>query len=235
MLSFGKKSQFEIHYLPYSEIFKDDPDLTENPNDYVLGGVISFWMNNKNIFAYKDNSPNSTYDYFDLSYLVEFFCLNLHYHITNDPFPVQTKSKIGREMMEETKLVEGPDNDITKYLGVNWDAIDREIYKKIDIWNIHHGFLSNSAGTFLPDGYFQKVDNKLEFSWKNEFPFESESGLVYALHEEGVEYVDLKLYRDTVVNFCLEFLKRLSPLYPEIAEGHRKELQKAIDVKLETF
>lgn len=232
MLCFGEKDRFQIQYYPYIEQYKDDPDLVENSKDYELGGSIFFWVNKKNLFAFKDLGPEATYSHFDLSILVDFFCNYLYYHITVDLFPVQTKSKIGINMMDEIMLVDSPDNDLAKYLGVDWDKVDSKLYSEIHSWNIRHGLLTNNGGTFLPDAYIQKVNNKIEISWRNEFPYRSTGGEFYAEHKEGVELIDIKPYRDTVVAFCLEFLSRMEKIYPKRATEFREKLQRAIDVPL---
>lgn len=233
MLTFGKTNEFEIKYLPYVEEYKNEPDLIQNPENYVLGGTVQFIVNGINIFAFDDPEyPEATYSFWDLTYLVEFFCSYLIYHITEDPFPKETKSKIGVEMMDEISLVEGEDNDITKYLHVDWDNVDSELYARIHEWNIFHGFIYNNGGTLLPCAYFQKVGDKIEVSWK-ETSYKVQSGdTVYFLNKNGVEYIDLRLYKETIVSFCLEFLKRLEKEYPKNACQHALNLQKAIDVKV---
>lgn len=234
MLIFGKPNEFEIKYFPLLDQYKDDPILIQNPKDYVLGGTVQFVVNGINIFAFDDPEyPEATYSFWDLTYLVEFFCTNLIYHIIDDPFPQETKSKIGVEMMKESSLVEGEDNDITKYLDVDWDNLDMELRGRIHEWNCRHGFISNNGGTLLPYAYFQKIDDKIEVSWK-ETSYKVQSGdTVCFLNKNGVEYIDLHLYKETVINFCLEFLKRLEKEYPKNAREHALNLQKAIDLKLE--
>jgi hypothetical protein len=231
MKEFGNKNTFAIQCHPYLEQYKDDPDAVTRPEDYEEWASVYFWVNGKNIFEFKDYGPNATYSY-DISILVEFFCRNLIYHITDDPFPVNTTSKIGAEMINETLLVEEPDDDIKKWAKVDWENVDIEIYDKIDMWNYHHGMLNNSGGSFLPDLYICKTKNKIEISWQNDFPHENENGEFYFKYQKGVEYVDIKIYRDTVAGFCLDYLNQFKDKYPEALNKQRIELQKAIDIIL---
>lgn len=231
MISFGEKNKFQIQYWPFIEQYNGHQDVIDNPNNYALGGSVFCWVNGKNIFAYKDLGPEATYTFFDLTILLKLFCDYLLYHVTDDPFPIQTKAKVGRAMMDEIKLVEGED-EIDKYHHVDWDNVNDELYSKIDAWKYKHGLLINSGGTFLPNAYIQKVDNKVEISWRNDFAFRSPKGEFYAQYKEGVEYVELKLYRDVIAEFCFELLNRMQNIYPAKADELRINLQKAIDVPL---
>ena len=75
-----------------------------------MWGNVYFWVKNKNLFEFKDCGPDATYGH-DLYILIEFFCDNLIYHITDDNFPAKTISTNAWDMLEEYKLIEGPDND----------------------------------------------------------------------------------------------------------------------------
>jgi len=232
MISFGNKNDFCIDYIGFLDNYKDDPVVLAHPEDFIFGGCIFFWVNGKNLFEFKDCEPNTTYGFWDLTILTDFFCNNLLYHITDDPFPAKTVSSNAWDMFEEYKLVEGEDNDIEKYLEVNWDNVDTELHSKIDAWNNRHGFIANRGGSFLPDAFIRKVNDKVEISWRNNFSYKNENGQLYFKHDKGVEYIDIKTYREVVTKFCLEYISRIKEKCPDLVEKYMKNLQKVQEVIL---
>lgn len=231
MKQFGDKVEFGIDCAYYLDEYKDDPDVLAHPERYDTGGSIYFWVNGKNLFLYKGYGPEATYS-FDLNVLVEFFCDKLHLLIKDDPFPEGIKSTTVFDMMEEIKLVEGPDNDVTKYLDVDWDNIDTDLNNKVILWGDNHGLYTNRDGSFLPDLFMRKVNNQIEVSWLNDFAHRNTEGEVYFEYEKGIEYVDLKLFKDTVIEFCLDFINRCHDKYPEQMNRYRENLQKAMAVEV---
>jgi len=229
MRVFGKKAEFGIDYHNYIDQFPDHPDVIADPDKYERGGNVYFWVTNKNLFLYKGYGPDGTYEA-DLNILLEFFCENLWLLITDDPFPVETKSKNAVDMMDETNLVQGDDSDLSKWLDVDWDNVDMEVRTRMDIWNQNHGMLYNRDGSFLPDLFIRKVRNNVEISWNNKYPHRNAQGEIYFEYEKGVDYVDLKLFKETVVAFCLDLINRFQKNYPEQMNRYRAALQKAIDV-----
>jgi hypothetical protein len=229
MKKFGDTEKFGIWVDNYYSLFKDDPEYVENPEKYEIGGDVYFWVKGKNLFAFDDGAPCHTYGH-DLSPIVQMFCQNLFYHITDDPFPVQTKSKLGVEMMDETNLVQGDDSDLRKWADIDWDNVDMSLRDKIDEWNLHHGYIAYSAGSYLPCLYVRKVQNMLEISWNNKYSCKGRDGEYYFIHKKGVEFIDIRLYRDTAVAFCLDFINKFKDKYPKKMEENRANLQKAIDV-----
>ncbi len=231
MEKFGDKNKFAIWVDYYFITYKNDPVIELEPIRYGMGGRVHCWVNGKNIFAFRDCGPDATYG-FDLNVLVQFFSEYLYYHITEDPFPVKTKATNGYDMMEEVQLVEGLDDDLTKLLYVDWDNVDMDLRNEIHYWNVRHGFLTNRGGSFLPDCYMRKHGNQIEFSWGNKYPHESEDGEFYFQHMQGLEYVDIKLYKEVVIAFCQDFLMKFDGKYPKILQEYKDNLQKAIDVNL---
>ena len=207
--------------------------MIENPDEYVLGGTICFWVKGKNLFAFKDWGPDATYGYYTLQYLIEFLTDDLVFHISGPPFPVKTKATNGVDMVEETALVKSDVKDqLGAYAQVDWANVNREVMGKIDYWICHSGFLGNRGGTFLPNLYVRRVCDKIELSWDNRHPHDNGENKFYLLHKKGVEYVDLKLYRDVVMEFCLAYIENIQEKEPDCANSHRENLQKAIDMKL---
>lgn len=231
MIKFGKPDEFEIWVDYYFIKYKGNEDFIAQFNEYEMWAFVYFWVNGKNIFAFKDCGADATYG-FDLNVLVTLFTDHLYYHITNDPFPVKTTATNGVDMMEETKLVQGDDSDLSKWAELDWDNIDMSIRREIDLWNYHHGFLDNRGGSFLPDAYVQRVGSQVEISWKNLFPHRNVNGEFYFEHKEGVEFIDLKLYRDTVISFCLDFISKFKNSKPEWMQKYLDDLKRAIEVEV---
>jgi hypothetical protein len=229
MYTFGDKDKFGIGYQLYTEKYADDESVIANPEHFEWECEAFFWVNGKNIFQVRDQGPDATF-VGEVSMLLAFFCEYLHYHIINDPFPMKTMSTIGIEMMDETCLVEGEDNDVNKYLELDWDKVDMDLHQKKHIWNINHGIIYHGAGLFLPAAYMQKVENKVEISWDAHLPHHTVNGDFFFEYVRGVEYVDIKFYKDTVVEFCQHVMEKFKIKYPELMEEFRQNLQKAIDI-----
>ncbi len=228
MEKFGQPNKFSIEIDYYYILYKDDPEYINDGPSYKCGGHARFLVNGRNLFDKLNDGNEHTFTG-DVGVLFDFFCNNLIYHITDDPFPIKTRSSVGREMIEEVKLIEGRDNDLQKYTEVDWESVDMELYGNVDLWNVRHGLLTNDGGFFLPNGFFQKIGNKIEYSWQDDYPRKSAFGNFYFKYPKGVEYIDIKLYKDTIVAFCLDFIERFKGIYPKL-EKDRAELQKAIDI-----
>lgn len=228
MEKYGLKDIFEIWVDYYYISFKDDPEFLANPEKYQTGGDIYFWVNGKNIFALKGKEIEITHEG-NVEVLYTFYINNLKYHITEDPFPVECQSNNAREMMHETRLVDEPDNDVQKYANIDWDSINMDERRKIDFWNSRHGLLRNSGQFILPHAYFRKVGDKVEISWRDEEPKLSSTNTFTFKHPKGVEYVDIKLFKDTITAFCLDYIDRFKDKYPSLQKD-RSEFQKTIDI-----
>lgn len=139
MKTFGDKKEFSIQYNSHLEEYANDPDVLENPDDYILGGSVYFWVKNKNLFAFKDWGPNATYGYWNLFALVDFLSDYLVYHLTETPFPIETESDNGADMVEETLLVKNESNvqkKLQAYMRLDWDNVDMDLMKRRDDWVI---------------------------------------------------------------------------------------------------
>lgn len=235
MHTFGKESEFEIKYQTLQEKFKDDSEIQNELSGNECWGEVQFIVKGKNLFDRRFENKDILETYIGNVFgILQFYCNNLYFQITDDRFPANTSSSIGAEMMYEMRLVEWPDNDISKYAEVDFDSLDMDLYAKVDVWNGRHGFVGNFSGNPLPYVYIQKSeDNKIEVSWNMATIHEADRGNYQFCHGKGVEYIDLKLYKDTVVSFCLDALDRLGKYMPMWEAQFRRELQKAIDVELE--
>ena len=78
----------------------------------------------------------------------------------------------------------------------------------------------------------RRVKDKIEISWHNRHPHDDGENKFYMLYTKGVEYINAKIYKDMVVQFCLAYIEHIQEKEPERANRYRANLQKAIDVKL---
>lgn len=231
MKTFEKKEEFALGLSFYVDQCPDDPYIKENLEECWMGAEVYFWVNGKNLFEYIDCEPNSTYAYTTLDPLVDFFCDFLIYHISDDPFPISTKSTTAYDMIEETLLIKSDEHWVDEVVDMDWDKVDMDIENKKDMWIYHHGFLPNRGGTFLPDTYMRKVENTIEISWNNTYPYENEEREILFRYKEGVEYVDLKLYKNSVIQFCLEYINHVGEKFPELADKYHEKLKKTIGIQ----
>lgn len=231
MKSFGNKSIFSIEYNTYPEMYPDDEEIISDINKYLAYGCIYFWVNGRNIFLFKGFGSDGTYTA-DLCIFAEFMCKRLVCYLSNDPFPVKTKATTGAAMFEEMRLIKYSENEVQECLEFDWSKVDMSIYRQIDNWNLNHGFLVHRGGTFLPCVFIRNMDNQIEISWDNNFSYDIEEGKLFFEYKEGVEYIDIKVFKEVVVAFCLDIIKLYEDKYPQAAKRDRDNLQKAIDFEV---
>ncbi|MCS5710525.1 hypothetical protein [Candidatus Berkiella aquae] len=228
---FGDKNIFGIGYETYLEAYPDDPEIVGNPKVYLTYGSMYFWVNGKNLFQFKGWGQEATYTA-DLTTIVEIFCQYLICYIKEDSFPIKSKSNTSIDIIEETKLVEGPNDDISGYANIDWNQVDMEERDARDQWIENHGILRHRDGSFLPDLFMRCINNQIEISWHNEFPYDVPNGELYFEYKKGVEYIDITLFKKVIVDFCLHLINRYEDLYPDVAKRDRANLQKAIDFEV---
>lgn len=226
MRQFGNKNEFGIDYQNYIEMYPNDPDVLAHPERYELGGSIYFWVKGKNLLAFKGFGPDATYSA-DLNVLIEFICTKFYFFVNDDPFPIDAESTNAASLMEETNIIKGDDSDRSKWFEIDWEAVNMEVRERRDQWNDNHGMLTNRDGTFLPNLYIRKVNNTIEISWDNKYPHRNTQSEVYFEYTKGVEYIDINLFKDTVISFCLDFIERFQDKYPEQMNRYRENLKKA--------
>ena len=148
MKSFGTRNTFSIEY-----------QLIGNPYDNEVGlqrdswGLIYFWVNNKNIFQFKDNVPCETYQW-NLCHLVSWFSERINTIMKEAPFPLPVVGNNSIELMEKCEEFDS-DNDDEYY---KW-------HQKWYSWNERHGFSAETDGSLLPNAYFRRVIDNIEISW----------------------------------------------------------------------
>jgi hypothetical protein len=233
MKIYGNKEEFAITYTPDIEKYATDIDVIQNPDEYLLGGSICFWVKGKNLFAFRDWGLEATYGYHTLHYLVDFLSEYLVCHLSDTPYPVKTKSINAIDMFEETALVKSNvEDEFQAFIDVDYSNVDMELHRRIHAWMQPRSFLFHNGGTFLPDLMVRRVGDKIELSWNTIHPHSNGEHEFYMLHTKGADYIDAKLYRDVVIEFCLEYCNHIQEKEPELTDRYRKNLEKAMEVNL---
>ncbi|AHM67457.1 DUF5984 family protein [Paenibacillus polymyxa] len=187
--TFGDKSTFAIQY-----------ELVNNPfNEKSLAGEswgeIEIFVRGRNIFEYKKENVVTPFQW-NLIYIVEWFSEN-HMHILSDEaFPLPVEGQNSLELIDNCLLFDS-DNDA---------EFDQWFDTKQE-WEFKHSWFSNRAGSFLPDVFFRRVNDKIEIAWDNESTYSSE-GITF-MNPIGVEYIPIGIFDSTVRNFVEDFLDNL--------------------------
>jgi hypothetical protein len=233
MKIFCNREEFAIGLEYYIEKYKDDAYLKENIDELWAGGEVYFWVKGKNLFEFKEPIAGKTYGYYNLYSLVDFLSEYLIYHLYEVPFPIETEAINAIDMIEETALVKNDvENELQAIMEIDYDALDMELREKRDEWIYVRSFLASESGSFLPDLIVCRAGDKIELSWNNHYPHNNGDDDFYMLYTKGVDYVDAKLYRDVIMQFCLEYCNHIQEKKPELAVRYRKNLQRAMEVNL---
>jgi len=231
MITIGDKNEFAISFEYHSEAFSDDPIYVENKDYYCEWIKAELWVKNRNLFAFKNNNYDATFAH-NFSTLLHFYSDFLYYHLIDDPFPIACQADIAVDMYEETSLIHGEAaNKLQNWFDLDWDNIDMNIQNIRDEWFKHHCYCVYDDGSFLPFMFFRKIADKIEVSWENNGPKKINDESTYCfIHQKGVEFVDIKLYKEVIISFCEHLCNKFESLYPKLIADCRKNLQKAIDV-----
>lgn len=192
---FGKKEIFSIEYrlVPYPyEDFARNPDW----------GEMNFWVNGEDIFIRKTEG-HSYYPYeYNLFYIFYFFCTNMRFILDEKAFPLPIQARTGLEFSEKSDIFE---DDFTELAIVMSEDPKANMWcLKSNGWCCKNGFISNEAGSFLPNAYFRKIGNQIEISWWNKAGMYGRSDLVFK-SREGTSYIDVELFIGTVESFVNQF------------------------------
>lgn len=188
--TFGDKDIFAIQYE-----FEVNP-FYETSLTGETWGKFELTVRGMDVCRYKRVDSETTYQW-NLIYIVEWFCENLKYILSEEPFPLPVEGQNSLELLDNSLLFES-DND---------DEFDAWFDKKQE-WEYKHSWFSNRAGSFLPDVLFRRVnDNKIEIAWNNESIYSSEG--ISFINPTGIEYVSLGIFESTIKNFIEDFLDNL--------------------------
>jgi len=188
MKCFGNKNTFAIEYR-----IKEPPDgIKPSWDDW---GCIYFWVNGKNLFAFKNNKPADTYHWY-LYFLVQWFCENLHFIMDENDFPANIRGENSLQINENFDAVLNQYDDESD----EWLDMANIIFE----WNSRHWILNAYGGSFLPNLYMRATRDKVEIQWENHDLWTQEQ--VELLYERGLEYVDRSDFFCSVSDFCKELL-----------------------------
>lgn len=147
----GDINKFAIQYI-----------LMPNPYDErgVIGqswGRLDLWVSGKNLCQYKVGDTVNVYIW-NLFYVIEWFCENLHHILGYDPFPLPVKGENTLELIQKADTFDIDEED-ENYL---WHHAKRT-------WIFRHTWFPNRGGSRLPSVYFRRVGENIEIAWNNNF------------------------------------------------------------------
>ncbi|MFO1259178.1 MAG: hypothetical protein U1E78_12315 [Gammaproteobacteria bacterium] len=248
MKLFGNKSEFAIEYGHitefYPEAYPGRPDLDDEFDYWV-----SFWVKGKNLF--ESNRIEGVIDtyWYDLNLLIEFFCEGLPFQLQWDPVPakgVHTKNHHDANILvrlatfldqEDYDDIQEEDNDFLDCVDFNLYQIQpAEISEQIE-WGYHHKLITARQASFLPNVVIARHytdPNKIEICYQS-------AGMVYTdqydykyefTHPTGVALVDIKLYKQVIVDFCLDFINCHKNKHPKRMGEYMEKLKIAMTIEV---
>jgi hypothetical protein len=247
MKIFGNKTEFAIEYGHITEFYADPypgrPDLAEM--DYW----VKFWVKGKNLFEFNPvEGATGTYLY-DLNLLIEFFCKGLVFQLKWDPVPAKglnTQNHHDANIMarlatfldeEDFEDIKAEDNDFLGPVDFNLYKVQPgEIDDQIE-WEYRHRLSTARQASFLPNVVIARhyTDSK-----KIEICYQS-LGVVYTdqfdnkfrfIHPTGIALIDISLYKQVIVDFCLDFINQHKGKHPKRMGAYLEKLKVGMAVEV---
>ena len=187
--TFGDKNKFSIQYALGVNSFNETSLIGET------WGKFELWVHGIDICQYKTEDSVTTYQW-NLLYIVEWLSENLRYIVGEKSFPLPVEGQHSLELLENCLLFES-DND---------DEFDVWFDTKQE-WEFKHSWFSNRGGSFLPDVFFRRVNDKIEIAWDNESTYSAE-GITF-INPIGLEYIPIDTFESTIKSFIEDFLENL--------------------------
>ncbi|MFP4979373.1 hypothetical protein ACE6ED_28580 [Paenibacillus sp. CN-4] len=208
MRTFGDKNAFAIQYE-----FDNNP-FNELSLTGETWGMFKLFVRGIDVCRYKRVDSEITYQW-NLIHIVEWFSENLKYILSEESFPLPVEGRHSLELLDNCLLFKSD----------NGDKFNAWFDKKQE-WEFKHSWFSNRAGSFLPDVFFRRVNDKIEISWNNESTYSSEG--ISFIHPVGVKYVPFCIFESTIKNFIEDFLDNLlqnSKNKGDAEEAYRKLIE----------
>ena len=230
MKIFGDKSEFAIEYGHITEyyevVYPGHPEISDEFDYWV-----SFWVKDKNLFLMHPVEGCIDTYWYDINLLIEFFSQGLSYQLKFDPVPAKgirarnhndanilagLATYLEKEDFEEARK---EDNDYLDWIDFDLYKIEPgDEYEQID-WEYHHRLSTAKQASFLPNVTIARhyTDSK-----KIEICNDSD-GLIYTnqrytkfsfVHTTSVDLIDIKLYKEVIVDFCLDFINSHKEKHP---------------------
>lgn len=187
--TFGDKNTFFIQYKLGVNPFNETNLTGETWGEFELS------VHGIDICRYKKVDSVTTYQW-NLIYIVEWFGENLKCILNEELFPLPVEGGHALELLDNCLLFES-DND---------DEFDAWFNTKQE-WEFKHSWFSNRAGSFLPDVFFRRVNEKIEIAWNNESTYPSEG--ISFINPIGTGYVPVGIFESTIKNFIEDFFGNL--------------------------
>lgn len=248
MKLFGDKSEFAIEYGHITE-FYEEPYPGHPEIDYEFDYWVSFWVKNKNLFKKKHVEGHIDTYWYDINLLIEFFCEGLPYQLRWDPVPakgVHAKNHHDANILvrlatfldeEDFEDIKEEDNDFLDSVDFNLYNIEPgEISDQSD-WEHRHRLSTARQASFLPNVVISRHytnPSKIEICYQS-------NGLVYTnqryekfsfVHPTGVALVDIKLYKEVIVQFCLDFINHHKEKHPKRMREYLEKLKVGMAIEV---
>lgn len=189
--NFGNPEKFAIQYTLLPNPHNERGILKES------WGAFKLIVEGNDICQYTIN--NETIDYnWNLIYIIEWLCENLHYLLGYDPFPLPVKGENTLELIKNADEYEfdESDEDDDMYL---W-------YQAKSLWIYKHSWFCNRDGSFLTNVYFRRIGDSIDISWDN--VFYREKGIIF-VHPRGTSIIAKTEFKGVVIDFLNDILSKL--------------------------
>ncbi len=218
---FGTKDHFGIEVTYDVDIIINAEVIGKFSFYEYMSGQIKLWVKGENLFAYNIPGEDATY-WSELNNLVECFTTDLVTHVKFNPCPFETKSKHACEINIETSIIEGDDNYLEKFSELTDAEVNDECI--IGAWLGSHSLGGYAQGSFMPDIFFQQVNDEIEISWNIREPFKASWGEFWPTYKKGIEHVDVEVYKTVILEFCQSYCDKFKRKYPDIIKEHQDRL-----------
>ena len=241
MKLFGDKSEFAIEYghiTEYEEAYPGRPEINDEFDYWV-----SFWVKGKNLFLKHpvEGCFIDTYVY-DINLLIEFFSQGLSYQLKFDPVPAKgirarnhndanilagLATFLDKEDFEEESE---EDHDFLDWVDFDLYKIEPGDENELVVWENHHRLSTAKQASFLPDVTIARHytdPKKIEICNDSQgLVFTSQSYKKFSfVHTTSVDLIDIKLYKEVIVDFCLDFINQHKEKHPKRMNEYLEKLK----------
>ena len=242
MKLFGDKSEFAIEYGHITELLAEPypghPEINDEFDYWV-----SFWVKGKNLFLKHPvkGCMVDTYVY-DINLLIEFFSQGLSFQLKFDPVPakgIRARNHNDANILarlayffdkEDYDELSEEDSNFLEWIEFNLHSIKLDEDNKHIDWEYHHQLSTARQASFLPNVTIARHytdSKKIEICNDSEgLTFTSQSYKKFSfVHTMSVDLVDIKLYKQVIVDFCLDFISQHKEKHPKRMNEYLEKLK----------
>lgn len=178
MLIIGLKEKFAIEY---EEIRAKE---IQKPSDE---SKFNMWVNGSQLCSFSFNNWILSCFYGNISLIRNWFEKNLNIILMEKKFPLDIEAEFSIDFINKYYSFNNSDNI----------CIYEKEFEKVQAWLWSHNWYNCRDGSFIPNVYFRRVENKIEIEWNNTKSFEGE---IFD-NQKGREYVDVHLFTEVIKTF----------------------------------